>query len=105
MSIYLINENGENDVWSTYDRLEDIADNFGYKIRHSRHTENMAVLIVSDLCALLINYDTDGVTTIRLKLRERSIDCTRTTSVADDISTDIQTSILITKDIRNKLMR
>lgn len=91
---------------SLKDKLISISDNMG--VRYIDNNDGNFRIIVSDDVSIRVRYTRDRMTRMYVEVlndgkRDVRIDCTRNTKHADSISVDIQTAILIVKDIKNKV--
>lgn len=91
---------------SLKDKLISVADNMG--VRYIDNNDGNFRIIVSDDVNIRVRYTRDRMTRMYIEVlndgkRDVRIDCTRNTKRADSISVDIQTAILIVKDIKNKV--
>lgn len=91
---------------SLKDKLISIADNMG--VRYIDNNDGNFKMIISDDVSIRVRYTRDRMTRMYVEVlndgkRDVRIDCTRNTKRADSISVDIQTAILIVKDIKNKV--
>ena len=91
---------------SLKDKLISIADNMG--VRYIDNNDGNFKMIISDDVSIRVRYARDRMTRMYVEVlndgkRDVRIDCTRNTKRADSISVDIQTAILIVKDIKNKV--
>ena len=91
---------------SLKDKLISIADNMG--VRYIDNNDGNFKMIISDDVSIRVRYTKDRMTRLYVEVlndgkRDVRIDCTRNTKRADTISVDIQTAILIVKDIKNKV--
>ena len=91
---------------SLKDKLISISDNMG--VRYLDNNDGNFKVVISDDVIIHIRYTRDKMTRIYIEVRNNGmkdvrIDCTRNTKHADAISVDIQTAILIVKDIKNKV--
>ena len=88
------------------DRLYDIANDLGYTFTLSKNNSNEGVISISDYLSIVIRFADDEIKRIfiRTYIDNSRIDCTRNTTTADNISIELQTCVLIIKDIKQKLM-
>ena len=91
---------------SLKDKLIAVADNMG--VHYIDNQDGNFKLVISDDVVIRVRYTKDRMTRIYIEvknngMRDVRIDCTRNTKQADTISVDIQTAILIVKDIKNKV--
>ena len=88
------------------DRLYDIANDLGYTFSVRKNNSNEGVISISDYLSIDIRFSDDEIKRIfiRTDIDNSRIDCTRNTTTADNISIELQTCVLIIKDIKQKLM-
>ena len=91
---------------SIQDELYDIVNNLGYTFTMNNGSTHDGTISISDNLSIYIRFINDSITKIYIitDINNDRIDCTRNTSTADNISVDIQTCVLIIKEIRQKLM-
>ena len=91
---------------SVEERLIAIADNLGYSFMPNGKNSTEGTISVSDMLTIYIRYTNDEVKRIyiRTQVPGNRIDCSRNTTTADNMSVDLQTCVLIIKDIKQKLM-
>lgn len=91
---------------SLVDSLKSVANDLGYTFEVSRTNKNEGFISISDYLSIVIRIANEKITRIQIKTKIDSdrIDCTRNTTTADNISIELQTCVLIIKDIKQKLM-
>lgn len=94
----------DSDYVQVVDKLYEIADNLGFPFEETNNTSGR--FSISDNVIVVVKYRDDRVMSIHTKITKNPAlyDCTHTTSTIDNISTELQSCILIIKDIRSKLM-
>ena len=80
--------------------------NLGYTFTMNNGSTHDGTISISDNLSIYIRFINDSITKIYIitDINNDRIDCTRNTSTADNISVDLQTCVLIIKEIRQKLM-
>lgn len=88
------------------DMISDIVQNLGYTFVQNKGSSTDGTISVSDNLTIFIRYTPMEITRIYIKteIQNNRIDCTRNTATADNLSVDLQTCVLIIKEIKNKLM-
>ena len=88
------------------DRISEIVSDLGYDFRLNKNNANEGSVSISDNLSIFIRLMNNEISRIYIKMdvSNNRIDCTRNTSTADNISVDMQTCVLIIKDIKQKLM-
>ena len=85
--------------------LSEIAENLGYSFMPSGNGTS-GIISISDELEIIIRYFNGQISKISIfvDIDGDKIDCTRNTTKADNMSVDLQTCVLIIKDIKQKLM-
>ena len=93
------------DETSIQDEVYQIVNNLGYDFTISKNGSDGEISI-SDNLTIYIRFMGDTISRIyiRTQIDNDRIDCTRNTATADNLSVDLQTCVLIIKEIRQKLM-
>lgn len=104
-----LNEAEDIDELEEFDielELSEIADNLGYTFMPSKDKTTEGTISVSDELTIYVRYINNQITRIYIKtdINNDRIDCTRNTTNADNMSVELQTCVLIIKDIKQKLM-
>lgn len=104
-----LNEDEDIDIIEEFDieaELDEIAENLGYTFEPVKDSTTEGTISVSDNLTIYIRYINNEITRIYIKtdIKNDRIDCTRNTTTADNISVELQTCVLIIKDIKQKLM-
>lgn len=88
------------------DRISEIVSDLGYDFRLNKNNSNEGSISISDNLSIFIRLMNNEISRIYIKMdvANNRIDCTRNTATADNISVDMQTCVLIIKDIKQKLM-
>lgn len=88
------------------DRLYDIVNDLGYTFTVSKNNSNEGVISISDYLSIVVRFTDNEIKRIfiRTDIDNSRIDCTRNTTTADNISIELQTCVLIIKDIKQKIM-
>ena len=85
------------------DALEEIGDNLGYPFTYSGTSGSFSVSDNVEVSVRIVNNEVQRIFTRILKNPAR-FDCTRNTTTVDNLSVELQTCVLIIKDVRQKLM-
>lgn len=85
------------------DVLEEIGDNLGYPFTYSGTSGSFSV---SDNVEVSVRFSDNKVQRIytRILKNPARFDCTKNTTTVDNLSVELQTCVLIIKDVRQKLM-
>ena len=94
-----------NDYYNNDLSLSEIAENLGYSFMPSGNGTS-GIISISDELEIVIRYFNGQISKISIStdINGNKIDCTRNTTKADNMSVDLQTCVLIIKDIKQKLM-
>ena len=106
---YNLTEDNEEEILDNLDietELDEIANKLGYSFMPNGNGVSGSIS-VSDYLTVSLRYYNNEISkiTVDCKINNNGkIDCTRNTTTADNLSVDLQTCILIIKDIKQKLM-
>lgn len=86
--------------------LTAIAEDLGYTFMPNKTGPIGGTISVSDELSIFIRYNDTGITRIYINFDvvNNKLDCTKNTTTADNMSVELQTCVLIIKDIKQKLM-
>lgn len=84
------------------DQLAEIGDNLGYPFTSSNGKGSFSV---SDNVEVAVRFTPKQITAIEARILKNParFNCTRNTTTVDNLSVELQTCVLIIKDIRSKL--
>ena len=85
------------------DVLQEIGDNLGYPFTYSGTNGSFSVSDNVEVSVRIVNNEVQRIFTRILKNPAR-FDCTKNTATVDNLSVELQTCVLIIKDVRQKLM-
>ena len=86
------------------DVLEEIGDNLGYPFTYSNTSGSFSV---SDNVEVAVKFLDNFIQKIYVRILKNParFDCSKNTTTIDNLSVELQTCVLIIKDVRQKLMR
>lgn len=84
------------------DQLAEIGDNLGYPFTSSNGKGSFSI---SDNVEVAVRFSPTQITAIEARILKNParFNCTRNTTTVDNLSVELQTCVLIIKDIRSKL--
>lgn len=87
---------------SIEDQLIEIGDNLGYPFTGS---DGKGSFYISDNVEVSVRFSPKSVTSIEARIIKNParFNCTRSTTTIDNISVELQTCVLVIKDIRSKI--
>ena len=90
------------DVVLIEDQLEQIGDNLGYPFTSSNGRGSFSI---SDNVEIDVRFTPTQITSIETNIIKRPsrFNCTKNTTTVDNLSVELQTCVMIIKDIRSKL--